>query len=384
MSVDGPKHELSWQTPAAIVVVDNDTSVRELISRWLTADGHACTQAADAQTAWERLQAHEVQLVTLDIRMAEGSGIELLHQIVKAYPDTSVIMVSALKDAEMAIEALTYGACAYLVKPVKRDQLIFHARRALQRRQLVIDNRQYLRRLEQRVREQTLAIRRAHEETIHRLVSASLVRGEETCSHLRRIGLLSGLLAEAAGWSPAETESIRLAAPMHDVGRIGISDAILHKPGQLLPEESEAMKQHTVIGARMLAGSNIPMLQMAHQIALNHHERWDGKGFPAGLAGHAIPEAARIVAIVDAYDALTHHRVHRPALREEEAIAIVQRRVGSHFDPLLAALFFSRLPDISRVAEDNPDERAVENRAPCDVAHLSGSGEACHEWETRT
>ena len=155
---------------------------------------------------------------------------------------------------------------------------------------------------------------------------------------------------------------------MHDVGKIGILDTILRKPGKLSPEEFKAMKQHTRIGAGMLAGSNVPMLQMAQHIALAHHEHWDGNGYPAGLSGHAIPEAARIVAIIDVFDALTHNRVYRPAMPEEEALAFMQKRAGSQFDPLLLAIFFSQLGEISRIAQRNQDETPgteVGGRNPC-------------------
>ena len=157
------------------------------------------------------------------------------------------------------------------------------------------------------------AIRIAHEETIHRLVTASLCRDEETGMHIKRTGLLSELLARAAGWSEADAEIIRLAAPMHDVGKIGIPDAILQKPGKLTPAEFETMKTHTLIGAGMLDGSQSAILAMAREIALCHHEHWDGTGYPRGLAGMAIPEPARILSIVDVYDAMTHSRVYRSA-----------------------------------------------------------------------
>jgi putative two-component system response regulator len=358
MSANGTNNKLKKHSPMTVLVIDDEPPVRDLVTRWLTADGHACMQAATAQAAWEHLQTQEVHLVTLDIRMPGDSGIDLLHQIGRSYPDTSVIMISGVEETQMAIEALTHGACSYLVKPVKRDQLIFHARRAFERRQLVVDNREYLQRLEGRVREQTVAIRRAHEETIYRLVAACMCRDEETGAHLRRTGLLSELLAKAAGWSAAEAEDIRLAAPMHDVGKIGVPDSILRKPGKLSPEEFEAMKQHTLIGARMLAGSDVPMLQMAQEIALAHHEHWDGNGYPKGLSAHAIPEAARIVAIVDVFDALTHDRVYRPAMPEEEALAIMQKGAGNQFDPLLLTVFFSQLDQISRIAQENQDEKA--------------------------
>jgi len=147
---------------------------------------------------------------------------------------------------------------------------------------------------------------------------------------------------------------------MHDVGKIGIPDAILQKPGKLTREEFEIMKTHTVIGAKMLAGSESSVLQMAEEIALCHHERWDGGGYPRGLAESAIPETARIVALVDVYDALTHDRVYRAALPETEALAIMEQGQGNHFDPFLFGVFLSLVPEMRRIADENPDERVEE------------------------
>ena len=210
--------------------------------------------------------------------------------------------------------------------------------------------------LETKVHAQTADIRRAEEEVIHRLVSASQWRDEETGMHIRRTGLLSEMLAKVAGWSAAEIEMIRQAAPMHDVGKIGIPDAILQKPGRLTPSEFDVMKTHTLIGAEMLAGSKVPMLQMAREIALNHHERWDGHGYPNGFAGQQIPESARIVAIVDVYDALTHDRVYRRAMSEEKALTIMQAGAGTQFDPLLLTFFFLHLSEMRRIGEEYPDD----------------------------
>jgi response regulator RpfG family c-di-GMP phosphodiesterase len=222
--------------------------------------------------------------------------------------------------------------------------------------ELLVEKRRYAGELEQKVRAQTAHVRRAQEEVIHRLLAASQWRDEETGMHVRRVGLWSELLAKAVGWSIAQCDCIRQAAPMHDVGKIGIPDAILRKPDKLTPAEFEVMKTHTLIGADMLAGSNVPMLQMAREIALNHHERWDGRGYPHGLAGQDIPESARIVAIVDVYDALTHDRVYRPAMTEEQALTILREGAGSQFDPLLLAHFFLHHSEIRRIAEQCPDE----------------------------
>ncbi len=203
---------------------------------------------------------------------------------------------------------------------------------------------------------EAIAIRQAHEETIHRLVTASLCRDEETGMHIRRTGLLSEALARAAGWSAADAEILRMAAPMHDVGKIGIPDAVLQKPGRLTPEEFEIMKRHATIGARMLEGSQSKILAMAHDVALGHHERWDGTGYPQGLSSANICEPARIVSIVDVYDALSHDRVYRPALPEEEVLKLMQQGAGTQFDAMLLATFFIHFDEMRRIAQENPDD----------------------------
>ena len=353
-----PSDHLTREAPPSVLVVDDEAAVRGLITRWLSAEGYACAQAADADAALEHLRTRDVHLVTSDITMPGRCGIELLREIRRTYADTAVIMMTGVGQAKSAIEAFTHGASGYLVKPVEREELLFQVRSALERRQLIIDKREYTRQLEEKVRTQTVLIRRSHEETIHRLVVASMCRDEETGAHIRRTGLFSEVLARVAGWSAAEVESIRMAAPMHDVGKIGIPDAILQKPAALTAEEFEIMKTHTTIGAQMLTGSDSPMLQMAREIVLKHHERWDGTGYPAGLAAFDIPEAARIVAIVDVYDALTHDRVYRPALPEDKVLGMIQQDAGSHFDPALVALFLAHFDEIQQIAREHPDESA--------------------------
>jgi putative two-component system response regulator len=279
----------------------------------------------------------------------------LLEQLSERYPGISVLMLTASSDTRTAIEALMRGASGYLLKPIQREEFLFHVRQAREKQELIAERRQYLRTLEQRVHDQTLAIRRAHEETIHRLVRAAACRDEETGAHIKRTGLFSETLALAAGWSATEAEQLRMAAPMHDVGKIGIPDAILQKPGKLTEQEYERMKQHTTIGARMLAGSASAVLQLAEKIALSHHERWDGQGYPQGLAGDAIPEAARILSIVDVYDAISHDRVYRPAMPESQVLSIMHGGLSSQFDPTFLALFFSVYDDMRAIAEMNPD-----------------------------
>jgi HD-GYP domain-containing protein (c-di-GMP phosphodiesterase class II) len=210
--------------------------------------------------------------------------------------------------------------------------------------------------LRQAIEARGKAIRLAHEETIHRLVGASMCRDEETGMHVKRTGLLSESLALAAGWSEANAEILRLAAPMHDVGKIGIPDAVLQKPGKLTTEEYEVMKMHSRIGAGMLEGSQSEILAMARDIALCHHERWDGTGYPLGLSGESIPESARIVSIVDVFDAVTHDRVYRPALPGEEVLKIMTQGAGKQFDPILVSVFLLHYETMLNIVHAYPDE----------------------------
>jgi putative two-component system response regulator len=285
--------------------------------------------------------------------------LEVLSQIKQRWPDTEILVLTALEETATAVEAMTLGAYGYLLKPIESGELILQAKKALERRNLIVERRQYTATLEAKVHEQMQAIRRAHEETILRLLSASRYRDEETGAHVKRTGLYCELFAEVLGWPAEQVQNIRLAAPMHDLGKIGIPDAILQKPGKLTPEEFAVMKTHTVIGARMLEGSESAILQMAYEIAVAHHEHWDGSGYPKGLAGLAIPESARILAIVDVYDALTHRRVYHEALPEDKAMEIMEEGRGKHFDPFLFGVFLSLLPEIRRIAQQNPDDRAA-------------------------
>ena len=199
---------------------------------------------------------NQVHLITLDVTITGQSGGDLLEEIFAVCPDAAVLMVTAVQEARTAIDVLRRGASGYLVKPVSREQLILQARKTIAQRQMLVEHRQYTAGFEQQIQQQTVALRAAHEETIHRLVAASACRDVETSMRILRTGLLAEALARAKGWPPAEVEKIRLAAPMHDVGKIGIPDAILRKPSKLTREEFEIMKSHTIIGANMLDGSS--------------------------------------------------------------------------------------------------------------------------------
>ena len=362
------------------LIVDDEFHARSLISGWLSEEGFQCVEADDAPAARKHLRDGPTHLVALDITLRGRTGSDLLDEIRAICPDAVVLIVTAVQEARTAIDVLRRGASGYLVKPVSREQLLLQVRKTIAQRQVLIERRRYTERLEEQVRQQSVAVRRAHEETIHRLVVASSCRDVETSMHILRSGLLAELLARAKGWSPAEAETIRLAAPMHDVGKIGIPDAILRKPTRLTRGEFEVMKAHTTIGAAMLEGSTAPMLQMARQIALSHHERFNGGGYPHGLTGQAIPEAARIMAIVDAYDSLTHTRVYRETIPEEAALQIMRRGEGNDFDPALLAIFWQNLPHVRGIAaryRDQPRENAESglNCLPGEMATLAEAAE---------
>jgi putative two-component system response regulator len=354
--VNSPAH-------ARVLVVDDEPFVRDLLSRWLRDEGYSCVTANSPAATSAHIKQQTVDLVTLDVTMPGGSGLDLLDQIKELSPDSAVLMLTAEGNAAKAIRALTSGAFAYLLKPVERQEFLIQVRNGLERRRLVIENREYTQRLEEKVREHTFLIRRAHEETIYRLVSASLCRDEETGAHITRSGWYSELLAAAIGWNNEQVDLIRLAAPMHDIGKIGIPDAILRKPAKLSDDEYDVMKTHTRIGAKILSGSQSPVLRMAQEIALSHHERWDGNGYPSGLRARDIPESARIVAIVDVYDALTHDRIYRPALPEAKVLSMMREGRGQHFDPDLFDAFVTLLPEMRAIAQAVTDD-GHENQSP--------------------
>lgn len=333
-------------SPAKILVVDDHEQVRGLIVRWLQEDGHETFQAESVEQAEQILSTQAVDIVTSDIKMPGRSGSDWAPKLSQHSPELGILMISACEDTRLAIRTLTQGAWGYLIKPIAKEELKFQIGRTIERRNFLIAEKEMTQRLKATVRRQTQMLQESHQETIERLISASMVRDDETGEHIRRIGVLSAIVAEAMGWSMTDVDSLRLASPMHDIGKVGIPDAILRKPGPLSREEYEVMKTHTTIGAQILANSNLPMIQMAETIALCHHERWDGSGYPNGLKDLEIPLPARIVAVVDVFDALTHDRVYRSALPVDIAVHEIVSGVGTHFDPEVVEAFRDCYPRI--------------------------------------
>lgn len=347
---------MSGEEHARILVVDDEPYIREILSRWLTEEGYRCTQAPNAGAALEALRGDAYELLISDIRMPEMSGLDLLIKVREEFDDLAVIMVTAVDDRETAIRTLELGAFGYVIKPFDQNEVLISVANVVERRRLALVSRNYQHQLEEEVRDRTADIRVREEEISLRLVSAAEYRDEETGAHIRRMGQYAEVLASALGWSSDRVDEIRLAAPMHDIGKIGIPDSILLKPGKLTDDEFDTIKRHTTIGAGILTGSGIPLLQMAEEIAISHHEKWDGSGYPRGVTASEIPEAGRIVAVADVYDALVHDRVYRPAMPEEKALGIMREGRGQHFDETVFDCFLDILPQFRQIQERVADE----------------------------
>jgi putative two-component system response regulator len=287
--------------------------------------------------------------------MPSVNGIELLGMVKKKLPDLAVIMATAVDDRKTAVEAMRLGAYGYIIKPFYLNEFLINIENAIERGRLHRENKMYTELMGTRVLEKTADIRNREEEIALRLTSAAGYRDEETGEHIKRIGLYSAVMAENIGLSHEEVSNIKAAAPMHDVGKIGIPDHVLRKPGDLSPDEFEMIKEHPKIGACILGGSKIPLLKVATDIALYHHEKWDGSGYPAGLSGKDIPLAARIVAVADVYDALSNDRVYRSLYPKEEVFQIMKEKRGTHFDPEIYDCFLDCLLEINRHLENNRD-----------------------------
>jgi putative two-component system response regulator len=346
-----------------VLIVDDEPVVRKILQRKLSLDGYHCEEAGSAEEALDRLTKDTVELVVLDIKMPGKSGVELLPEIKLRYPDTAVIMATAITDTATAIRCMREGAYDYLAKPFNLDEVSLSAERAIEKRRLELENKAYQQHLEEMVDQRTSELREAVQrikiaslDTIHRLSQAAEYKDEGTGAHIRRIGQYCSGIARKMGLKDTEVENILYAAPMHDVGKIGIPDRILLKRGKFDPDEWEIMKQHTVIGADLLAGSDVEFIRLAEVIALTHHEKWDGSGYPRGLKGTEIPLVGRIVAIADVFDALTSARPYKEPFSIKKSFDIIQEGCGTHFDPDVVDAFFSIKAEIRSIKEVHKDE----------------------------
>lgn len=322
---------------ARIVVLDDEPADAKLVARALESAGYRTVETArDPTRALELCAGDSADLLLLDLRMPGMDGFDVLgrlRELTSDFDHFPVIVVSAEEDREAKKRAFEAGASDYLTKPISPSELRLRVGNHLERRFLHVALKEHGELLEERVRERTAELRAAQIEILEKLALSAEYRDDETGEHTRRVGHLSEGVAEELGISGERLHHIRRAAPLHDIGKIGIPDSILLKPGKLTSEEFRVMKEHTVIGAEILADSQFSVLRLGEKIARWHHERWDGTGYPDGIAGEEIPLEARIVQAVDVFDSLTHDRVYKDAWPVEEGVAYMEDQAGEEFDP---------------------------------------------------
>jgi len=322
---------------ARIVVLDDEEGNLRVLRRLLTIGGYQnVLVTSDPYRALHAFEEGDPDLLLLDLHMPvlDGFGVmDRLASLVSPDDFVPILVLSGDLSSESRKRALAGGAKDFVSKPFDRDEVLLRIRNLLDARMLHKRVQRQNQDLERTVRERTNELHKAHEETLVRLARAAEYRDDDTGEHTRRVGEIAGDLAVRLALPAQDADLIRRAAPLHDVGKIGIPDAILLKPGKLTPEEFDTIKTHTTIGGKILQGSRTPLLQLAETIALCHHERWDGRGYPAGLAGASIPLCARVTAVADVFDALTHERPYKRAWSVEEALEEIKKQRERQFDP---------------------------------------------------
>jgi putative two-component system response regulator len=352
-----------------LLVVDDDEALRRWEERVLREQGYSCDGTCDANAVRERLRQNSYRLALLDVNMPGESGMELLAHIRHEHPEVAVLMVTGEDSMKLAMTAIELGAYGYLVKPVGSGELLINVANALHRWRTDAENRRLVQRLRATVRErsdtlgealQDLALSEtkvwaSQAETIFRLARLVEFRDEETGHHLHRMSSYCEILARQIGFPEQRCQLVRLASQLHDLGKVAVPDSILLKQGKLTPEEFEVIKDHAETGFQMLAGSAAEVVQLGALIARTHHERWDGSGYPRGLAGEDIPPEGRIAAVADVFDALTSDRVYRSALPVQSAIKMMQDERGRHLDPELLDAFFLAQAEIDAIRQAYAD-----------------------------
>ncbi len=321
----------------AILIVDDEEVIRRLLHQKLSSEGYRCQEAGNAEQALEKLKGGAIELVILDIKMPGKSGTELLPEIKVKYPDTAVIMATAIADASIAIGCMKEGAYDYVTKPFNLDEVSLSVNRALEKRRLELENRDYQQHLEQKVEEQANKIRASFFNAITALAYALEAKDVYTSGHSQRVTEVSVAIAKELGLPKESLEKIRLTGLVHDIGKIGVRESVLNKPGSLTEEEYEHIKLHSETGEHIL--NPIVEDEEILKAVRHHHERYDGQGYPDGLKGEQIPQLARIIAVADTFDAMTSERPYRKAMSKEVACAEVERCRGTQFDPEAADAF---------------------------------------------
>ena len=352
---------------ATVLIIDDQATSRQILSRIVKSidPGLQLETFEEPSRALRWLQHSPADLILTDYKMPGMNGIEFLRRArsLPAVQHVPVIVITSHEQADIRYQALELGATDFLNKPIDHAECRARFRNLLQmqRQRLIIEDRANW--LEEKVAEATHAIRTREHETLLRLGKAGEYRDEETGNHVIRMAKYSRLIAEHLGLDEAECETVELAAPMHDIGKIGIPDQVLLKPGRLEVEEFAVIKQHTRIGYEILKDSPSKYLQMGAVIALGHHEKFDGSGYPQGLSGEDIPLVARIVAVADVYDALSSKRCYKPAWSHDDVIDLLKAQSGQHFDPQCVGAFLAQLTEVNNIQtlfrDDQDDSRQL-------------------------
>ncbi len=325
-----------------ILIVDDQPANVTLLKQALQTAGYLyMVGVTDSRETLRAFSDFQPDLVVIDLRMPHVDGFALLKQLRSRVPASNflpVLVLTADNSRKAKQEALALGAKDFLTKPIDIAEALLRIYNLLETRWLYNELHQYSQTLEEKVRQRTAELEQAQLEILRRLALAAEYRDDCTGQHTHRVGEWAALLSRAIGLPEDEVELIRRAAPLHDVGKIGVPDGILLKPAKLTPEEYEQVKRHTEIGRTILSGSQFAMLQMAERIAFYHHERWDGSGY-YGLKGKEIPLEARIVSIVDVFDVIIHERPYKAASGIDVAVEAIREGSGKHFDPAIANAF---------------------------------------------
>lgn len=326
---------------ARILIVDDEEPNVTLLRRLLERAGFSQLESTeDSRDVASLYVSFRPDLILLDLHMPHMDGLAVLDQLNRISESSylPVLMLTGDLSQEAKREALSRGAKDFVSKPFHSDEVLLRISTLLETRFLYLQIENQNQVLEAKVHERTRELEAAQLEIIERLARAAEFRDDSTGQHTARVGQMAALVAKWIGLPDTQVSLIRRAAPLHDVGKIGIPDSILLKPGKLSPEEFTLVKTHTIIGARILSGSRFPILRIAEDIAYSHHERWDGGGY-TGIRGEDIPLAGRIVTVADVFDALTHNRPYKAAWSIGDAVAEIERERGRQFDPALVDAF---------------------------------------------
>lgn len=325
------------------LIVDDEPAnvavLEDMLDHWKCRDVKTTT---DARLVVPLFTEYQPDIILLDLMMPHLDGFQVMEQLKPLIPPGAylpILVLTADPSAQVKRKALAAGARDFLTKPFDATELFLRMWNLLETRNLHLELLDQNHNLEQKVQERTQELARAEIETVGCMALAAEYRDDDTGRHTQRVGRMAALVARQMGLDEAQVELIWRAAPLHDVGKIGISDAILLKPGKLTPDEITMMQTHTAIGSQILSGHHTPLLQLAGRIALTHHERWDGSGYPSGLREQEIPIEGRIVAIADVFDALTHERPYKAAWPVAKARDEIQHQCHHHFDPSVVEAF---------------------------------------------